>query len=89
MINLKYPYVSMSGINWDLVQTAFLPFYSFISFQIPNESHQCQDSLAAVEFGNTLAKEFSGRTLSLMGGWMVGWLDGWMVDGWMVGWLDG
>lgn len=38
------------------VETAFLP---------------CQDSLAAVEFGNTLAKEFSGPGVW----WVVGWLD--------------
>ena len=53
------PYVSLcEHVRHKLghVETAFLP---------------CQDSLAAVEFGNTLAKEFSGPGVW----WVVGWLD--------------
>lgn len=58
-LTVDKPYVSLcEHVRHKLghVETAFLP---------------CQDSLAAVEFGNTLAKEFSGPWVW----WVVGWLD--------------
>ena len=30
----------------------------------------------------------STEGLKRLGGWMIGWLDDWMVGEWMAGWMD-